>query len=173
MGGHGNDQHDDSDRGSHFIHKMIHAVNAIFNSRGNQQANFSTLETMSGMMGVEVETVNHTIGDHHHDLNASQHIPHIPHIHPNNHIKHEGNTHDGHTHTAHGDVHHAEYQLAEYFAHAVEMINTVAGVIVLVSVLLVGYNLLLVLSNANLGKEQGCRGTCGAEVQGCGTWAHG
>ena len=31
------------------------------------------------------------------------------------------------------------------------MINTVAGIIVLLSVLLVGYNLLLVLSNANLG----------------------
>jgi hypothetical protein len=33
------------------------------------------------------------------------------------------------------------------------MINTVAGIIVLISVLLVGYNLLLVLSNANLGEN--------------------
>ena len=153
MEGHDNEHHDGSGRGSHFLHKIIYVFSTIFNNRGNQQSNFSTVETMGGMMGVEVEPTNHTIVDHHHCTNASLHIPQIPHIHPN---KHDGNTHDTHTHDGHTHAaHHAEYQLAEYFARAVEMINTVAGVIVLISVLLVGYNLLLVLSNANLGEETG------------------
>ena len=45
--------------GKHFFHKMIHAVNTIFNSQGrSHQLNYTEVEQMVGMSGV-VETNNH------------------------------------------------------------------------------------------------------------------
>ena len=162
--------------GKHFFRKMIHAVNSIFNSRNHQLTNYSEVEGIIGMSGV-VEMNNHTISqlvDHQHidilhatnattnthalDVHSIHHEKHPADHQPAAHTSHTLHTtqtpHTLHTpHTPHAthDAHH-EYQLAEHFARAVEMINTVAGIIVLLSVLLVGYNLLLVLANANLGE---------------------
>jgi ABC-type nickel/cobalt efflux system permease component RcnA len=72
------------------------------------------------------------------------------HHHINNHINH----HDHHHHSDHHnhEEHQEDFFMSIYFIGAVELINTAAGAIVVLSLILVTINLFFVLFNSTLGK---------------------
>lgn len=117
---HGNasaQRHDDGN----LLFKLLKWTDGLWN-KSNRSV--SDVVTMS-MLG-EQETFYNTTTYHHLDTLTNGHHHHSP--------MQSSPTHGHDVHSSDSGSHgsHEEYHLAEYFERAVEMINTVAGVIVLV-----------------------------------------
>ena len=116
---HGNNESSPHD--GNLLFKLLKWTDGLWN-KSNRSV--SDVVTMS-MLGEQETFYNTTTTYHHEDTLTNGHHNHSP-LHSSPPHGHDVHSSDSGSHDSH------EYHLAEYFERAVEMINTVAGVIVLV-----------------------------------------